>query len=85
MIRIQSHDKVPVVLGDDIQLLETQFLAVSSQVFAVASQRALMPRQSVLNTEGEFSVRIYPDGRNERVKKIEPAVPVVRGSVHSIR
>ena len=84
-MHIQSHDKVPVVLGDDIQLLEKQFLAVSSQVFAVASQRALMPEQSVLNTEGEFSLRIYLNGRNERVKKIEPAVPVVRGSVHSIR
>ena len=85
MIRIQSHGKVPRMSDDNIQLLETQFPAVSSQVFAAASQRALMSGQSVLHTEGEFIVRIFPDGRKERVKKIEPAVSVVRGSVHIIR
>jgi hypothetical protein len=76
---------MPRMSDDDIQLLETQFPAASSQVFAAASQRALMSGQSVLHTEGEFIVRIYPDGRKEPVKKVEPAVPVVRGSVHTIR
>ena len=70
---------------EDIQALETQFPALSRQVFAAASKRALVSGQSVLQTEGEFIFRIHPDGRKEVVKKIEPAIPVVRGSVHLIR
>lgn len=69
----------------DIQVLESQFPALSGQAFAAASQRVLASGQSVLQTEGSFVVRVFPDGRKEVVKQIEPPTQVKPGTIYTIR
>jgi hypothetical protein len=69
----------------DIQILESQFPAVSGQAFAAARQQVLASGQSVLQSEGGFVVRVYPDGRKEVVKQIEPPTRVKSGTIYTIR
>lgn len=69
----------------DIQQLESQFPALSDRAFAVARQSVLASGQSVLQTEGAFVVRVFPDGRKEVVKQIEPSTPVKIGTIYTIK
>ncbi|MCX6856119.1 MAG: hypothetical protein NTV80_14560 [Verrucomicrobia bacterium] len=69
----------------DIQLLESQFPAVSGQAFADARERVLASGQSVLQSEGGFVIRVFPDGRKEVVKQIEPPTRVKSGTIYTIR
>ena len=69
----------------DIQQLESQFPALSDRAFAAARQSVLDSGQSVLQTEGAFVVRVFPDGRKEVVKQIEPSTPVKIGSIYTIK
>jgi hypothetical protein len=69
----------------DIQQLESQFPALSGEAFAAARRSVLASGQSVLQTEGAFVVRVFPDGRKEVVKPIEPSTPVKRGSIYTIK
>lgn len=69
----------------DIQQLESQFPALSGQAFAAARRIVLASGQSVLQTEGAFLVRVFPDGRKEVVKQIEPSTPVKRGAIYTIQ
>jgi hypothetical protein len=69
----------------DIQVLESQFPAVSGQAFAAAREQVLASGQSVLQSEGGFVVRVYPDGRKEVVKQIEPPIRVKSGALYTIR
>lgn len=69
----------------EIQTLESQFPALSGQAFAAARQRVLASGQSVLQTEGAFVFRVFPDGRKEMVKRIEPATPVKPGTIYKIK
>jgi hypothetical protein len=69
----------------DIQQLESQFPALSDRAFAAARQSVLASGQSVLQTEGAFVVRVFPDGRKEVVKPIEPSTPVKIGSIYTIK
>jgi hypothetical protein len=69
----------------DIQQLESQFPALSGQAFAAARRSVLASGQSVLQTEGAFLVRVFPDGRKEVVKQIEPSTPVKRGAIYTIQ
>ena len=71
--------------GPDIQLLESQFPAVSGQAFAAARQQVLASGQRVLQSEGGFVVRVHPDGRKEVVKPIEPPTRVKSGTIYTIR
>jgi hypothetical protein len=59
----------------DIQVLESQFPALSGQAFAAASAQVLASGQSVLQSEGASIYRVFPDGRKEVVKHIEPPDP----------
>jgi hypothetical protein len=68
----------------DIQQLESEFPSLSGQAFADARQRVLASGQSVLQSEGGFVVRVYPDGHKERVKPIEPPTPVTVGAIYNI-
>lgn len=68
----------------EIQSLEDRFPAVSGRAFAAARQRVLASGQSVLQTEGERMVRVFPDGRKELVKKIEPPTTVKPGTILTI-
>ena len=69
----------------DIQALESQFPPVSCQAFAAARQHVLESGQSVLQTEDGFVYRVFPDGRKEVVKKIEPPTPAQPGTIYSLR
>ena len=69
----------------DIQQLESQFPALSGEAFAAARRSVLASGQSVLQTEGAFVVRVFPDGRKEVVKQIEPSIPVKRGAIYTIQ
>jgi hypothetical protein len=66
----------------EIQALESQFPPVSGQAFADARTRVLESGQCVLQTEGGYVVRVFPDGRKEVVKKIEPPTPVKAGEIY---
>jgi hypothetical protein len=69
----------------DIQALECQFPAVSGQAFAAAREQVLASGQSVLQSEGGLVVRVYPDGRKEVVKQIEPPIRVKSGTLYTLR
>lgn len=74
-----------VMSDQDIQLLESQFPAVSGQAFAAARERVLASGQSVLQSEGSFVYRVFPDGSKEVVKQIEPPTPMKPGTIYTIR
>lgn len=69
----------------DIQKLESQFPAVSGEAFAAAREKVLASGQSVLQSEGGFIYRVFPDGRKEPVKQIEAPTPVTPGTKLTIR
>ncbi|MDH4477585.1 MAG: hypothetical protein QE274_14015 [Verrucomicrobiaceae bacterium] len=69
----------------DIQVLESQFPAISGEAFAAAREQVLASGQSVLQAEGGFVVRVFPDGRKEVVKEIEPPTRLKSGSIYTIR
>jgi len=70
---------------DDIQVLESRFPALSGQAFASESQRVLASGQSVLQSEGGVICRVFPNGRKEVVKEIEPPTRVTPGTIYTIK
>jgi hypothetical protein len=68
----------------DIQVLESQFPTVSGQAFAAAREQVLASGQSVLQSEGAFVIRVYPDGRKEVVKQIEPPTRMKSGTIYTL-
>jgi hypothetical protein len=70
---------------NEIQKLESQFPPVSGSAFAAARDQVLASGQSVLQSEGGFIYRVFPDGRKERVKQIEPPTLVTPGTKLTIR
>jgi hypothetical protein len=69
----------------DIQKLETAFPALSGQAFAAARKRVREAGQTVLQSEGNAVMKVFPDGRKELVKRIDPPTRVVRGTRIVIR
>jgi hypothetical protein len=69
----------------EIQQLESQFPALSGQAFAAARQRVRESGQAVLQSEGGVIYRVFPDGRKEVVKRIEPPTTVNPGTRIKIR
>ena len=70
---------------ESLHELETQFPAISGQAFAAAREQVLASGQSVLQSEGGFIYRQYPDGRKEKVKEIEPPTVATPGSRFTIK
>jgi hypothetical protein len=68
----------------EIQRLESQFPLVSGHAFATAREKVLASGQSVLQADGGFIYRVFPDGRKERVKKIDPPAPAIPGTKFTI-
>ncbi|MFN9870636.1 MAG: hypothetical protein ACK55E_04260 [Cyanobacteriota bacterium] len=68
-----------------LQDLERQFPLASGEAFAAARAQVLASGQSVLQTEGGFLVRVFPDGRKQRLKPVEPPTPVKPGTTFTIR
>lgn len=56
----------------DIQKLENQFPALSGQAFAAARQKALDAGLSVMESRDGVIYEVFPDGRRNVVKQIEP-------------
>ena len=69
----------------DIQELENQFPAVSGAAFAAARQQALDAGLSVMESRDGVIYEVFPDGRREVVKHIEPPTYVERGRKIKIR
>jgi hypothetical protein len=70
---------------NNIEILESQFPAVSGSAFAAAREEVLASGQSVLQSEQGYIYEVFPSGRRVPVKKIEPPTPVVSGSKITIR
>jgi hypothetical protein len=58
---------------------------MAGSAFASARQQALNAGNSVLQSEQGSIYEIFPDGRREFVKKIEPPTPNVPGRRITIR
>lgn len=69
----------------EMERLESQFPQIAGSAFAAARARVLASGQSVLQSEGAFIYRVFPDGRRELVKQIEPPTAVVPGTKYHIR
>jgi hypothetical protein len=67
------------------ELLENQFPAISGSAFAAARERVLASGQSVLQSEHGNIYEVFPDGRRNLVKTIEPPTFVVPGRRITIR
>ena len=65
--------------------LENSFPALSGVAFAAARETVLASGQSALFSDGGVIYEIFPDGTRKRIKKIEPPIPVKRGSKFAIR
>ncbi len=63
---------------------ESRFPLVSGEAFAAARAQVLASGQSVLQTEGGFIVRVFPDGRKQRLKPVEAPIPVTPGTIFTI-
>jgi hypothetical protein len=68
----------------EIQRLESLFPPVSGAAFAAAREQVLASGQSVLQSEGGTIYRVYPDGRKEMVKQIDPPTSAIPGSRFTI-
>jgi hypothetical protein len=71
--------------ANNIELLESQFPALSGSAFAAARAEALAAGLSVLESEQGYLYEVFPDGRRVKVKKIEPPIPVQAGRRITIR
>ncbi len=69
----------------EIERLESLFPPVSGVAFAAARKQVLASGQSVLQSEGGFIYRFFPDGRKEVVKQIEPPTAGVLGRKYTIQ
>jgi len=72
------------VSDHEIEVLESQFPAVSGEAFAAARRSVLASGQSVLQSEGGMVVRVFPDGHREIVKDIEPPTRLKIGTIYTI-
>ena len=70
---------------DEIQVIESQFPALSGVAFAEACKRVLASGQSVMQSQGGVLYEVFPDGRRVPVKNIEPPIPVEAGTVYNLR
>lgn len=68
-----------------IEKLEDLFPQISGSAFATARAQVLASGQSVLQSEDGAIYRVFPDGRKELVKTIEPPTYVVPGSILTLR
>jgi hypothetical protein len=69
----------------NIEVLETQFPAISGSAFAAAREHVLASGQSVLQSDQGNIYEVFPDGRRVLVKTIEPPTHVEPGCRITIR
>lgn len=64
---------------NDEEWLEGQLPSASGAAFATARERVLASGQSLLQSEQGAIYEVFPDGRREFVKAIEPPVAAIPG------
>ena len=69
----------------EIQQLESQFPSLAGRAFADARRETLEAGQSVMESEGKYLYRVFPDGKKEVVKEIAPPISVQPGTIFTIR
>ncbi|MCP9820867.1 hypothetical protein KBZ18_15385 [Synechococcus sp. Cruz-9H2] len=67
------------------QDLESRLPLASGEAFSAARAQVLASGQSVLQSEDGFIVRVFPDGRKQKLKPVEPPTPVIPGTTFTIR
>ncbi|GAA5121405.1 hypothetical protein JIN84_00640 [Luteolibacter yonseiensis] len=70
---------------EQIQQLEDHFPSLSGQAFAAARDKVRAAGQTVLQSEEGMLVKLFPDGRKEVVKQLDPPVRVKLGEKLIIR
>ncbi|MEZ5328700.1 MAG: hypothetical protein R3F19_26945 [Verrucomicrobiales bacterium] len=65
--------------------LESKFPQLSGVAFATARQEVLQAGRCVLIAENGIIYRVFPDGRREVVKHIDPPTQVKTGRTITIR
>ena len=73
------------ISDDDIERLEASFPHASGVAFAEARGVVLASGQSLLQSESGAIYEIFPDGRREFVKAIEPPTDVTPGRKISLK
>lgn len=68
----------------EIQELESQFPALAGCAFAKARRETLEAGLSVMESEGKYLYRVFPDGQKEVVKEIAPPISVQLGTIFII-
>lgn len=69
----------------EIEKLEGEFASIAALAFAAAREQILRSGQSVLQSESGVIYEVFPDGRRVEVKRIEPPVQFVTGSIFTIK
>ena len=80
-----QHGWTMVEQERQLQELENRLPLASGEAFAAARAQVLASGQSVLQTEAGFIVRVFPDGRKQRLKPNDPPTPVTPGTILTIR
>lgn len=68
-----------------MHFLEEQIAAMADSAAKQAYLRTLAAGHSVLESENNALVEVHPDGTRRIIKKITPAIPVVKGQRLEIR
>lgn len=68
-----------------IDEFEATLPALAGKAFAEARERMLAAGQSVLESEAGMIYETFPDGRCHPVRRIEPPIPMVKGSRLTLR
>ena len=84
-LNLIQHGWTMVEQERQLQELENRLPLASGEAFAAARAQVLASGQSVLQTEAGFIVRVFPDGRKQRLKPIDPPTPVTPGTILAIR
>ncbi len=68
-----------------LQQLENTFPSRSGDAFSAAFKRTIESGMDVLIAEDGYLYKVFPDGRREKIKKIEPPFSVAKGKPIQIR
>lgn len=70
---------------EEIKQLEDQFPSLSGKAFSAARERVRAAGQTVLQSEGNNLIRLFPNGRKEIVKQLDSPIRVNLGEKFIIR
>lgn len=69
---------------NELDVTEADIPRLASRAGRLAYQKALAAGKSVVIARGGTVLRVYPDGRQEVLKRIAPPVAAVRGAIFRI-